>query len=502
MATSSVSPKTGKIVALPDQTVTIGTASDGGTGSSASIAFTTGSVTTGGPVNFYTATSTPGSFTGTSGSSPVVVSGLTTGTSYTFKVKAGNASGYSTAGESAASNSVAPVTPTFLGTYTGGSFFGVNLDSSLIPYWTGNGWNGVKTTTLGSLTWQRKLASADYYYGYSGGLDSSNNYYNGGTTWSATPVSVLAKYDSSGTLQWQKYIQSTSNYASYGSNIVVRGTNIIMTGQHTPSNSQGLVVKWTAAGGITWTWALVNSGANVDLNARHAIDSAGNVYAGGNSYVANVVKLSSSGVLQWQRALTSSGSTGVQAIITDSSDNPIVVGTDNASGSSNMFVAKYNSSGTVTWQRNLGGAALTAKSVAVDSADNIYVVGYSNQASNDVVIAKWNSSGTIQWQRKISSSGSETGYSIAVDSTNNWLYFGGSAASGGIYGSIPTDGSKTGTVVVGGVSYSYAATTFTESAGSLTNTTTSYSDAAPSYTVNTATYTASTPTGTATITTY
>jgi hypothetical protein len=111
MATGSVSPKTGRIVNIPDQTVTIGTATDGGTGTTASVAFTAGSVTTGGPVSYFTATSTPGSFTGTASTSPVIVSGLTTGTAYTFKVKAGNATGFSSAGESAASNSVTPETP-------------------------------------------------------------------------------------------------------------------------------------------------------------------------------------------------------------------------------------------------------------------------------------------------------------------------------------------------------------------------------------------------------
>jgi hypothetical protein len=78
---------------------TIGTATDGGTGTTASVAFT--------PVSgaaSYTATSTPGSFTGTALTTPVTVGGLTAGTAYTFKVKANNPIGSS--GESAASNSV------------------------------------------------------------------------------------------------------------------------------------------------------------------------------------------------------------------------------------------------------------------------------------------------------------------------------------------------------------------------------------------------------------
>lgn len=57
----------------------------------------------------YTATSTPGCFTGTGTSSPITVSGLTTGTSYTFKVRATSAVGVSACSE--ASNSVTIVLP-------------------------------------------------------------------------------------------------------------------------------------------------------------------------------------------------------------------------------------------------------------------------------------------------------------------------------------------------------------------------------------------------------
>jgi hypothetical protein len=58
----------------------------------------------------YTVTSSPGGFTGTGSSSPITVSGLTNGTSYTFTITTTGASGVGSAA-SAASNSVAPVAP-------------------------------------------------------------------------------------------------------------------------------------------------------------------------------------------------------------------------------------------------------------------------------------------------------------------------------------------------------------------------------------------------------
>ena len=84
---------------------TIGTATAGT--ASATVTFT--AAVTGGTAATYTATSTPGSITGSAASSPVTVSGLTNGTAYTFKVKGVNASG--TWVESAASNAATPFVP-------------------------------------------------------------------------------------------------------------------------------------------------------------------------------------------------------------------------------------------------------------------------------------------------------------------------------------------------------------------------------------------------------
>jgi hypothetical protein len=80
------------------------TATDGGTGSTASVAFTTVTGATS-----YGVLSSPGSFTATGTSSPLTVSGLTSGTAYTFQVRGINST--STGPYSAASNSVTPVTP-------------------------------------------------------------------------------------------------------------------------------------------------------------------------------------------------------------------------------------------------------------------------------------------------------------------------------------------------------------------------------------------------------
>lgn len=91
-----------EIVDVPDAP-TIGTATAGLL--SASVAFTP--ATTGGTVSLFTATSSPGSITGTSATSPITVNGLTGGTAYTFTVRGANSTG--TGPASSSSNSITPV---------------------------------------------------------------------------------------------------------------------------------------------------------------------------------------------------------------------------------------------------------------------------------------------------------------------------------------------------------------------------------------------------------
>src|SRR5690606_10681462 len=86
---------------------TIGTASAGDT--EASVSFVAPASAGGAAITGYTVTSNPGGLTGTGGGSPITVTGLTNGVSYTFTVTATNSAG--TGAASAASNSIIPAAP-------------------------------------------------------------------------------------------------------------------------------------------------------------------------------------------------------------------------------------------------------------------------------------------------------------------------------------------------------------------------------------------------------
>jgi hypothetical protein len=82
-----------------------------------------------------------------------------------------------------------------------------------------------------------------------------------------------------------------------------------------------------------------------------------------------------------------------------------------------MINAKYNSNGSVNWQRGLDNSTSTTSDIprgaAVDSSGNLYGCGYRT-------IYKYNSSGSIQWQKNVTSATTTTIWrSIEVDSSGN-----------------------------------------------------------------------------------
>lgn len=141
---------------------TIGTASVV-SATSVSVPFTAPSCT-GYPagVTGYRVTSTPGCITNTGASSPIVVSGLSTGTAYTFKAAATNATGYGPC--SAASNSVTPAIIGQQAYTTAGTFSWVAPSgvTSVSVVAVGGGGGGQRLTSLaggggGGLGWKNNI---------------------------------------------------------------------------------------------------------------------------------------------------------------------------------------------------------------------------------------------------------------------------------------------------------------------------------------------------------
>ncbi len=159
-------------------------------------------------------------------------------------------------------------------------------------------------------------------------------------------------------------------------------------------------------------------GTSTDITRSVAVDTSGNFYVAGTYF----------------------NTTANANSVSDFSGAALNGKTTTAS--TDVFVAKFNSSGTQQWIRTLGGTSTESmNSVAVDYSGNVYVAGNSFNsstnansvtdfsgatlngktatASNDGFVAKLDASGAQQWIRTIGGTNSDISNNVKVDSVGN-----------------------------------------------------------------------------------
>lgn len=151
--------------------------------------------------------------------------------------------------------------------------------------------------------------------------------------------------------------------------------------------------------------------SGVTFNAKAmCIDASGNIYICGTRATSSqgfVAKLDSLGNVTWQRSLDHVSDTITPTSITvDGSGNVYVGGTVGGSGTAQLFVAKYNSSGTIQFQSRYGPSSHAVdgcRKLHVGSDGNLYLLGaYSGGGSQLVAeLYKMNTSGTSTWRKKM-----------------------------------------------------------------------------------------------------
>ena len=290
---------------------------------------------------------------------------------------------------------------------------------------------------FGQCTRTKQLGTSSKDYGTSVTTDSSGNIYVtgytegglDGNTNSGESDIFLVKYNSTGTKQWTKQLGTPSEDTGHGVTTDSSG-NIFVTGQtwgglDGNTNSGGtdmFLVKYNSTGTKQWTKQLGTS--SLDYGNGITSDSSGNIYVtgitsggldGNTIYGKNdifLVKYNSSGTKQWTKQLGTSISEWGQDVTSDSSGNIYVTGGTEGgldgntnSGYYDIFLVKYNSSGTKQWTKQLGTSSNDiGRGVTTDSSGNIYVTGETrgnldgntNSGGKDIFLVKYNSSGIKQ----------------------------------------------------------------------------------------------------------
>jgi len=324
------------------------------------------------------------------------------------------------------------------------------------PYQTDNKGNYdafvVKLNSSGStLLFSTYIGGSNVDEGYGIAVDASNNVYITGSTVSSdfpTESAIqgaidggydafIAKFNDTGStlaLEYSTYHGGGSFDAGYG--IAVDSSGAYVTGR-TDSNDfptpgtpardtlgggQDAFVTKVNAGGTALTYSTYLGGDNDEYGQSIAVDSSGNAYVTGRT-------------------------------TSDTTDNFPTAGTPfqgALAGGNDAFVTKVNSDGTdFTYSTYLGGSIDDyGQSITVDASGNVYVAGgtYSSnfptqgtpvQSSNagglDVFVTKLNSTGSspLVYSTYLGGTGTDEGYSIAVDG-NNYAYVTGRTSSSGL----------------------------------------------------------------------
>lgn len=272
-------------------------------------------------------------------------------------------------------------------------------------------------------------------------VDSSNNLYVAGFSQSGSFYNDgnIAKYNSAGVLQWQRSFQSNNSTRCYGITADSSG-NVYVTGRGYRSDPEFsfyymFVAKLDSDGNTTWRrWLYDNENNNTGRSV--AVDSSGNVFAvgtvsNGSKTPTVLVKYNSSGSLQWRKKLDNDESNdpneyGGFGLELDSSGNAYVVGSSK-DGSNQRYIlfAKYNTSGTLQFQKKLyQGGDSRGYRVRLDSSGNIYL---ACRLDSKGALIKLDSSGTVQFARSFTSRITDL-RGLHIDASNN-IYVSGSTTS-------------------------------------------------------------------------
>ena len=278
--------------------------------------------------------------------------------------------------------------------------------------------------------------------------DSPGNNDNGTTNAKPAPQPPPASI-----LQWQKCFGSSAN--DYGYSIaanadayfisgVTEGNNGNVSGNH--GGQDAWVIKTAPDGTLLWQKAIGGSSgdhaeaivATADggcLVAGYTASNDGDIIGNHGGGDALLVKLSSTGDIQWEKTLGGSGYDRAWALVqtsdggfafagqSTSSDGDLagVPGSDiNSNGK--VWLVKFNNAASIEWQRTIvfdGGKDDVAYSITQSPDGGLTIAGRTLSIADvpSICVANVSSSGNLNWRTTVGANGLAWG--IATSSSND-----------------------------------------------------------------------------------
>jgi len=314
-----------------------------------------------------------------------------------------------------------------------------------------------KYDTDGGPFWTQTYSSDGHYSDDSGSgitVDNIGNVYATGTNDLADIW--VGKYDADGAPLWTQIDTGPIDQNNYGHDLAVDNIGnsfVISTVDSNPGfgiNFDIWIRKYNNGG--TPIWLDSYDVGSLDQGFGIAVDNSSCVYATG--YVSTIEegwniwirKYNSSGVPNWTNTYNSpaNGTDIGRAIAVDISGNAYITGSTYVAESgegANIWIGKYNDSGTLIWDRTYNGVANDrdeGNGIATNNLGNIYVTGYETiiGEGRNIWITKYDTDGNPLCAQTYNgpANGDDQGNGIAVDNTGN-VYVTG-------YETVPGEGSN------------------------------------------------------------
>lgn len=222
---------------------------------------------------------------------------------------------------------------------------------------------------------------------------------------------LVAKYNSSGALVWQKTWNGTGNGPDQANDIQFANNRVYATGylNSTVVGHDFFTLALTIDGDSLWGNIYNDNTYNqYDLANDLVITSDGNIVVTGQSdrdptnlnnddYLT--IAYAPNGSQLWLQRFNgiANGIDRAAAICSDNAGNVYVTGRSDNGGDDDYVTIKYSASGASVWNISMdNGGNDRAEDIDIDGSGNVYTVGRSsNGVDNDIRTVKYSSAGTV-----------------------------------------------------------------------------------------------------------
>ncbi len=143
-----------------------------------------------------------------------------------------------------------------------------------------------------------------------------------------------------------------------------------------------------------------------------------------------LIKTDGLGNVQWSTLVGDSGLQEFEAVIPTQDGGYATLGVNNTTGTQyyDMFLVKFNSTGVVQWQKNIGGASYEIGNAIQQTADGGFILGgqtysYGN-LDGDYYMVKTDSLGIVQWEKTYAQPGLQEAHYVQITPDGGFIMTG------------------------------------------------------------------------------